>query len=131
MNPEVKEIWLEALRSGLYQQGRSLLKYKNNRSGEMFYCCLGVLSDLAEKQGVVSCWADIASYKSYGGTETVYCFGEHARACLPQEVMDWAGIDTPFGELATPLDDIYNSLSSVNDAGMSFLQVADIIEEQF
>ena len=40
MNQEIKEKWLEALRSGKYKQGFTRLK-QNNR-----YCCLGVLCSL-------------------------------------------------------------------------------------
>ena len=37
MDPEAREVWLEALRSGQYEQGQHALKYHNK------YCCLGVL----------------------------------------------------------------------------------------
>lgn len=39
MNPEAKEKWLTALRSGHYAQGRVVLRSENDR-----YCCLGVLA---------------------------------------------------------------------------------------
>lgn len=41
MTPEFKAKWLDALRSGKYQQGQGTL----NRDGKM--CCLGVLCDIA------------------------------------------------------------------------------------
>lgn len=41
LKPEIKHKWLQALRSGNYDQGRSRLR---NDHGE--YCCLGVLCDL-------------------------------------------------------------------------------------
>ena len=44
MNPEVKQRWLEALRSGRYEQGREYLHYTQN--GERYFCCLGVLMDI-------------------------------------------------------------------------------------
>ena len=40
MNPEVKQKWIDALRSGKYEQGSEKLR---SVSG---YCCLGVLCDL-------------------------------------------------------------------------------------
>ncbi len=40
MNPEVKQKWIGALRSGKYEQGTEKLR---SVSG---YCCLGVLCDL-------------------------------------------------------------------------------------
>ena len=40
MNPELKKRWVDALRSGEYQQGTSVLRDKNDRR-----CCLGVLCE--------------------------------------------------------------------------------------
>ena len=44
MDPELKQKWIDALRSGKYQQARSQL-----RSGEGF-CCLGVLCDITNTE---------------------------------------------------------------------------------
>lgn len=46
MTPELKQRWVDALRSGDYQQGQSYLA--NNGS----YCCLGVLCEVAEFERV-------------------------------------------------------------------------------
>jgi hypothetical protein len=46
MNSEIKKAWVEALRSGEYEQGFGAL----NITGK--YCCLGVLCDLAAKRGM-------------------------------------------------------------------------------
>ena len=43
MDKELRELWLEALRSGKYAQGRSVL-YHNDTNR---YCCLGVLCKVA------------------------------------------------------------------------------------
>lgn len=53
---EVYDLWIEALRSGEYRQGRGRLR---NVTGTEF-CCLGVLCDLAVKDGGQQ-W-DAASY---------------------------------------------------------------------
>lgn len=45
MNAEKKEKWIEALRSGKYEQGTSALKYRSG-GGTCKYCCLGVLQDI-------------------------------------------------------------------------------------
>lgn len=42
MNPEVKKRWVEALRSGDYEQGEQHLRV----SGK--YCCLGVLCEISD-----------------------------------------------------------------------------------
>lgn len=44
MNPSVKRAWVEALRSGEYQQVEGRL-YDRYRDG---YCCLGVLCDVID-----------------------------------------------------------------------------------
>lgn len=41
MNAELKAKWVEALRSGEYQQGKKRLKHMGR------YCCLGVLAHVA------------------------------------------------------------------------------------
>jgi len=41
MNPEIKQKWIVALRSGEYNQGKGYLCINNK------YCCLGVLSEIA------------------------------------------------------------------------------------
>jgi hypothetical protein len=43
MKPGIKKIWLKALRSGEYKQGRKSL-CRTDR-GESYYCCLGVLAN--------------------------------------------------------------------------------------
>lgn len=55
IDEDVKARWVEALRSGEYQQGRRRL-----RTGGA-YCCLGVLADLVApnawgKSGGYECW---------------------------------------------------------------------------
>jgi hypothetical protein len=42
LNPEIKQKWCSALRSGKYEQGQGLLHDPNDNT----YCCLGVLREL-------------------------------------------------------------------------------------
>ena len=44
MNPEVKQKWIDALRSGDYEQGSEKLRGVNG------YCCLGVLCDIYSRE---------------------------------------------------------------------------------
>lgn len=46
---EVYDLWIEALKSGKYKQGPGQLKKSINK--RVTYCCLGVLCDLARKDG--------------------------------------------------------------------------------
>jgi len=43
MKAEIKQKWLEALRSGKYQQGRQALRNRDQQ-----FCCLGVLCDVVD-----------------------------------------------------------------------------------
>ena len=42
MTPELKRLWVDALRSGKYLQGFDMLRTPDNH-----YCCLGVLADIS------------------------------------------------------------------------------------
>ena len=129
MNPEIKALWITALRSGEYKQGRSSLNVDDK------FCCLGVLCDLAEKAGVA---------KSIEGDDVTRYDGRSSY--LPASVEGWAGMDSDRGTLAEEVEfsrpSAYGgeemvtgkawSLSLLNDvARYDFNQIADVIEAQF
>lgn len=132
MNPEIKEQWISALRSGDYIQGTLQLRRADNT-----YCCLGVLMDLAEKAGVECSILDPQDgwyYKGAWGPD-----GSREYHGLTPAVMEWAGIDSPVGRLPRSVScyvDGYEaqsgSLVDLNDATEAdFGQIADVIEELF
>jgi hypothetical protein len=49
MNPELKDKWVKALRSGEYKQGRGTMK-ESRLFRKSRFCCLGVLCDVAGAQ---------------------------------------------------------------------------------
>ena len=52
MKADLKQRWVDALRSGQYQQGFGRLhKQLSNKS---YFCCLGVLCEVAIKEGSIS-----------------------------------------------------------------------------
>ena len=110
MNADVKVRWVERLRSGGDEQGRGALRQDNA------FCCLGVLCDIyAQETGTK--W-DAACYDmSFLGRS-----GD-----LPTAVCNWAGLDTwdPY----VTIDGEVNVLAVANDAGSTFAQIADLIEE--
>lgn len=116
MNADVKTKWLEALRSGEYEQGRGCLHREDNNS----FCCLGVLCAIAEREGVVT------STLQDNGT---YAYGENSTGTPPPAVVEWAGMDheNPVVEIGKH-DTV---LAMHNDFhGATFEQIADAIEEQ-
>lgn len=79
MNPEIKERWAAAIESGEYPNGQHyLLK-------DGCCCYLGVLCEIARKEGVVKAF-DIQGIARYGIAEET--------DCLPIEVFKWAGWDS-------------------------------------
>lgn len=114
MNPEVKELWVKALRSGDYAKGKGHLKYAN-AEGEVTYCCLGVLCELSPVPG----------RKVDGGG--CFEFGSHV-SYLDEQVMEWAGLDSANPKV--PWEGGKHSLADINDASVAtFEDIANLIEE--
>ncbi len=109
MNPRVKELWVTALRSDRYQQGRGHLKSLNK------YCCLGVLCDLHRKEFGGE-W-DRDRYK-----------GEYD--VLPTDVRGWAEIERASPVIGRDTIGLPVSAVQANDLnGNTFLEIADMIEK--
>lgn len=121
MNPEIKQKWITALRSGGYLQGKGGLRIKGwPISKTEKFCCLGVLCEIAVKAGVIPAPVNDASlsFYKYGG--------EQIASTLPAEVIAWAGL--PSGNPILPKR-AHRTLAEMNDSGVSFSEIADIIEE--
>lgn len=105
MDPIIKSKWLHALRSGEYKQGKGRLRE------HAAYCCLGVLCDIHAKE----------TGGRWSSNEYLDCAG-----ILPVKVRDWAGL-----EARDPVVDGLDGrcLSSHNDNGKPFPEIADLIEK--
>jgi len=124
--PAVKTQFLNALRSGDYDQGRLKLRDYTNR-----YCCLGVLTDLAVKAGVIS-WVE--SEYGWGVREKLPNGTEQINTTdLSDKVMRWAGLEVETcrsGNIFTSTNYQEDNLMHFNDEkNLSFEQIADIVEE--
>jgi hypothetical protein len=114
MNPNIKSLWLEALRSGRYAQTKNYLRTNNG------FCCLGVLCDLAEKDGIVAASEPVSSLGV-----VLY---DTEDSLPPTCVEKWACISV-FG--AVEYNGLEYSLAKLNDeVGLSFCEIADLIEKQ-
>lgn len=112
---ENAKLWIEALRSGEYEQGRDKLQ------SEKGYCCLGVAASVYEKST---------------GNTLVKC----PEGRLPGEWLDesylpvkqWLGLRHSDGGFTPPQNPIksVDTLAELNDSGVSFLQLADLIESE-
>jgi hypothetical protein len=108
MNPQIKQKWVSALRSGEYQQGQYCLRTEDK------FCCLGVLCDLYGKENNVE-W-DLVN------DDGNYEFSYHSER-LPLFVVGWAGVGNDNPEICE------TSLAELNDTGSTFNEIADLIEE--
>jgi hypothetical protein len=127
MNIEIAKKWIEALRSGKYEQSRGTLK---TFSG---YCYLGVLYDIHKNQTQEGEWI-IAQDGNYRYKTK----SEESRFFLPEEVVKWAGVKkcnpyfTKRRKNAENTDEKFMkkiSLSHLNDNYSNFHEIAKIIEK--
>jgi hypothetical protein len=129
MNQYVKQKWITALRSGEYKQTGGRL-----RKGDC-YCCLGVLTDLYDKDKDIKCheWhEEDGQYVYVSGDEGDEIVDEIAEATLPESVMKWAELDETNPTVREDrMGEPLTSLAYLNDnEGLDFNQLADIIEKQ-
>lgn len=117
MNERVKKLWIEALRSGEYQQGTNWLK--STEQGNDSYCCLGVLCELFRVETGQGEWIEQDKFWFEFDVN-----GSNSAAVLPAPVMTWAGIGD-----RNPLLGRTKAASNLNDTGKSFNYIADRIEK--
>lgn len=105
MNQEVKQKWVEALRSGKYKQGQGYLRKGDN------YCCLGVLCDL--NGGAEWILSDHPR-------KPIYNYGDELRNEIPPKfIREWAEIS----------DDVMETLVYYNDTkDFTFEEIANYLE---
>jgi len=119
MDSDIKAQWLQALRSGEYEQTSGALEHGGK------FCCLGVLCDLAVKAGVTERSQEADGPVVYGTAD-----GEDTSAgILPDGVKEWSGL--PQRNPIFIEDGNVESLAAKNDMGYSFAQIADLIEREF
>lgn len=112
---EVYKLWVKALRSGKYKQAQGQLRDEDatesgwRGSSDTFtgFCCLGVLCDLAIKDGGMAPWDMRGGPSSSAGS-------------LQPKVMKWMGMDSYMMNYLIELND---------DEEKTFDEIADVIEE--
>jgi hypothetical protein len=117
------ELWTEALESELYTQG----SYRLNIHNEEF-CCLAVACEVYIKQGgnLRKIFADFGSSVLVAYLDDVTpALHTHA---LPESVQEWLGLTTKYGMYSYKGEEL--SLSGLNDTGLSFKEIAEIIKSR-
>lgn len=110
MKKELRDKWVEALRSGDYEQGMDALCSPSEDSDGFKYCCLGVLFEVENGEDA---WIDPGPGFSLEVKQPV---AEEYSACSFYQ-----------GPLAR---DAASELAKMNDNGASFKAIADWIEEK-
>lgn len=129
MNPEVKAKWTARLRSGQDKQGAGVLHRRQN--GEDFFCCLGILCEVAIENGVA---VNKAPEPGSDATHAILAYDGY-EDFLPLKVQEWAGFSVG-NPLSSELcgesgSTVRLTLSWLNDQGRTFSEIADIIERDF
>ena len=121
---ENRRIWVEALRSGKYKQATRKLR------DDTSFCCLGVACDIFDPKGWMREKVPAAE-----GDYGMWLFRlERARTLLPRDVREMFGLRDSVGGHAIILEDGEVSddaltLADMNDQGLTFEEIADVIEE--
>jgi hypothetical protein len=113
MDTDVKNEWTTRLRSGQYEQGRGNLRLASTADGHK-YCCLGVLCEIAVEKEIIKPAVALTCYLTVIGE-----YEEHTQY-PPLKVLRWAGLS----------EQEARDLAEHNDNGMSFRDLADLIEQR-
>jgi len=102
---QMKEEWLQALRSGKYAQVKGTLKGVTE-DGEEGYCCLGVFASVV--------------------------LGEEPPLCVPDEDGELdEGPQSTYSKIEGICPQVQMSGIEMNDGGKSFSIIADMIEKEW
>ncbi len=114
---QVYKLWLAALRSGEYKRVKGQLRKTDTNSRIVGYCCLGVLQDLAAKDGgnklVLGDHNDRDYRTSCGEVDEIQSMPQ-------QEILDFMGLDS---------NTTWDLIEMNDDKNRSFKEIANHIEK--
>ncbi len=111
MIKKTKEMWIQALKSGEFKQGTQYLE----RDGQ--YCAIGVLSLLSLIEGQ-------CTYNQIDGTGKF----DNKRFTLSYNTLTWAGLGLEDFKVDVIYEGESTSIADLNDRGLSFKELARIID---
>lgn len=117
MNENVEK-WLEALRSGKFRQGTRMLRSREADE----YCCLGVACEIS----------GLGKWENYHNLADTYVVSanDSATGVLPDAVRRWLGLKAEDGRFTDSETGYPRWLVSLNDSGVPFSDIADLIESE-
>ena len=111
---ENRQMWVNALRSGKYTQYKGKLTNVDTTA----FCCLGVACDISN----LGTWIKLDNEKTCVYSTKSENYGHIGE--LPTEVQEWLGLSTSTGNHSI------SNLADLNDEGITFTEIADIIESE-
>jgi hypothetical protein len=117
MNPERKQLLVDALRSGKYEQTHGTLR----DAEECSFCVLGVACELFRQEAGLGEWTSDGAFRIAKEEET---------DGLPGVVQDWFGFDGYGGRVCEDSLGDGIDLWELNDNGKTFADLADLIERE-
>ena len=123
MKRSVAREWIKALESGRYRQTKSILGAYNHVRHRAEFCCLGVLCEVAKKDGL-----EIEKLRAPDASTYRY---DQEDAELPGSVQKWSGLSTPSGGRLNENGFEIDSLATLNDGGSSFKDIAAVIRKEW
>lgn len=133
MIPYIKQLWVEALRSGNYKKGDERLSVIED--GVKCFCALGVLCDLAVSEGVE---VEVTVDSDFMNERYKFIKYDGEVGVLPLSVMEWAGlpVSSPVVSVTQTVDgyelgvddnDMWD-IGDMNDTGYTWEVIAEAIE---
>ena len=117
MKPEIKQKWIDALRSGKYKPTTGAL-CRVLPSGSRYFCAVGVLADIFIKETKRGKWQPHPPFT----VQFIVVDGDYQAKedmQLPTSIIVWAG---------NPEDCFLRAIAEENDDGTPFSVLADYIE---
>ena len=114
MKKEIATGWIDTLHSGKYLQGKHYLK--QSAGDATLHCCLGVLCELYKESN-----EKIDEKNIWDSSQVKLHTFDGSTGTLPDIVKEWAGMSSHNGDLGS------SSLADMNDAGISFSDIAHAI----
>ena len=115
---ENRQKWIKALRSETYEQTQLQLANKDRTA----FCCLGVACDISG----LGKWEELDATSKYS---TEHGSKSGSISTLPKEVQEWLGLSDESGTYS--YSNVRNlDLARANDIGVTFAEIADIIESE-
>jgi hypothetical protein len=124
VNVERVQLWIQALRSGEYEQGQGHLRLNQPFGAKPRYCCLGVAQEVALRNGWVSVDVPNSDWLDWGP------------AAMPADLGRWFGFmhphatDPPLVYHQDQGDNVCCTMAN-DDLNWTFEQIADALEARY